>query len=118
MTAIKVTIKDRDALQSISVKQLQTYLEANGWAKKEDISRSLASGERTIVGEVWSQDIGPSTRTAVVVPGKETYADYVARISEAMHELERVEGRSQLEIFVDITQTSIYIKPKKFKKKT
>lgn len=113
---IRITIKDRDALQSITVKQLQTYLEHNGWAKKEDISRSLASGERTILGEVWSQDVGPTARTALVVPVKETLADYAIRLSEAMMELERVEGRSQLDIFVDITQTSIYIKPKKYKK--
>ena len=114
---IFVTIKDRDALQSITVKQLQTYLENNGWMKKQDISNSSASGERTVVGEVWSQDIGPTARSALVVPAKETLGDYVIRLSEAIMELERVECRSQLEIFVDITQTSIYIKPKKYKKK-
>ena len=115
--SVKVTIKDADALKSITVAQLKTYLENSGWTKREDISRSLASGERTIVGELWSQDIGPAKTTAIVVPAKETFADYAARMSEVMMSLEKAEQRSQLEIFVDITKKAIVIKPKKSKKK-
>jgi len=113
-----VTIKDGNALKSITIKQLQEYLENNGWSKREDIMNTLASGERTLVGEVWSQDVGPVRKTAIVVPAKETFADYAIRLSEAIMALERTEGRSQLEIYVDITQTSIYVKPKKYKKKS
>jgi len=114
---IRVTIKDADALKAITIQQLKTYLESTSWTKREDISRSLASGERTVVGELWSQDTGPTKRTAIVVPGKETFADYTARISEALMALERAEGRTQLEIYVDITQKSVVIKPTKSKKK-
>jgi hypothetical protein len=114
---IAVTIKDAEALKAISVKQLQTYLSNHGWSKREDLTRVLASGERTVLGEVWSQDIGPVVRTAVVVPAKETFADYTARIIEAIMALERVERRSQLEIYVDITQTAIVVRPSKKSKK-
>jgi hypothetical protein len=113
---IKVTIKDAAALKSITVEQLKTYLGTVGWAKREDISRANSSGERTVVGEVWSQDVGPQVRTAIVVPSKESFADYAARISEALMSLEKAKVRSQLEVFVDITKTAIVIKPKKAKK--
>jgi hypothetical protein len=113
----KVTIKDAEALKSIEIENIKEYLTGHGWYKREDLQRTLASGEKNTVGELWTQDMGPQARTAVVVPGKQTFSDYAARMSEMLMSLERVEGRSQLEIYVDITKIPVILKPKKAKKK-
>jgi hypothetical protein len=113
---IKVTIKDGEALKAITVENLKEYLASNGWYKREDLQRTLANGDKNTVGELWTQDVGPVARTAVVVPGKQSFADYAARMSEAIFSLEKVEGRSQLEIYVDITKMPVVLRPKKSKK--
>lgn len=115
---IMVTIKDAAALKSITVELLKKYLDKHNWTKREDLTRISAYGDKTIVGEIWSQDIGPKRQTAIIVPAHDEFADHTARMSEALMALERNEQRSQLEIFVDIMQVPISIKPKKIKKKS
>jgi len=114
---IRVTIKDADALKSIKVDQLKTYLEKSGWFKRQDIMNTLASGERQIVAQLWSADVGPKVKTAIVVPIHNDFRDHVARMSEAIQSLEQAENRSQLEIYVDITQAPIIVRPTKTKSK-
>lgn len=113
----KVTIKDSDALKAIVIADLKEYLTDHGWYKREDIQRTLANCDKTIVGELWTQDVGPVSRTAVVIPVKQQSPDYIARMSEVLMSLEKAEGRTQLEIYVDITKTSVVLRPKKSKKK-
>jgi hypothetical protein len=113
---IRVTIKDREALKSILLEDLKEYLASNKWYKREDLQRTMANGQKIGFGELWTQDTGPTARTAVVVPLNQADTNHEARMSEALMSLEKVEGRSQLEIFVDITKTPILLRPKKAKK--
>lgn len=112
---IRVTIKDKVALQSIKIEDFKSYLTLKGWNKKEDYTRTLATGEKNKVAEVWSMD-GSGVNygaTAILVPERETLIDYAARMSENLLNLERIENRSQLEIYVDITRKKIVFSPTK-----
>lgn len=114
---IRVTIKDKEALQEITIDDFKTYLTNKGWYKKDDYNKMFNDGSKSKVAELWAPGKGSMTSVAViVVPMSETLADYTARMAENMIALERSEGRSQLEIYVDITKTAIIIEPTKAKK--
>ena len=107
----KVTIKDSDFLKGITIGKLKKYLTAKKWEKIADTYNTLPSGERKIIAEQWSPDIGLTKRNAVLIPNSETYIDYVARTIETIFTLERYESRSQLEIIVDIMQQELVVSP-------
>lgn len=113
---LKVTIKDGEALKAVTVQQIKTYLSSKGWYKKEDFVRTFTNSEKKVMSEIWSKDLGQTVATSLFVPLSEDVSDYTARISELFIHLERYECRSQLELFVDITQKSLVIRPKKIAK--
>jgi hypothetical protein len=113
--AIKVTIKDKDALINIPLDKFKTYLTKKGWAKKDDYNRMLANGSSMLVAELWTQGVWPKVSSVIVLPTKQTFTDYAARMSENLMTLERTENRSQLEIYADIIQKTITFKPNKIK---
>ena len=110
---LRVTIKDRDSLQLITIKQIKKYIESKGWFKKEDISRTYADQEPKVIAELYTCDTGPTLTSALVIPVSEEYKDYTSRVSEIIFALEKKENRSQLDIYVDITQKSVVVRPNK-----
>ena len=116
MTAIRVTIKDREAIMALTVDQIKKYLSSKGWYKKEDYVKSFANGDRKAIAELWSQDSGPANTSALLIPNSSEVIDYAARVSELLILLEQKENRSQLEIYADISQLSIVVRPKKISK--
>lgn len=110
---LRVTIKDKDALQLITVDSFKEYLSAKGWYFKEDYLRTMVSGQRIKIAEIWSMDTGIVSQTAIVVPNSESMVDYAARMSENLIILEKIENRSQLQIYVDLSKTDLIIKQTK-----
>ena len=112
---MKVTIKDKDALQALRVKHVKSYVESKGWKKIEESLNTYTdeSGNILPVSSVYSQEEKSHIYTSLTIPNAEHFADYSARMSELLMNLEKFENRSQLEIYVDITQRSFVIRPKK-----
>lgn len=113
---MRVTIKDKEALQKITVIQLKKYLLTSGWIKSKDFYRPQVHGSGVMVGEIWVVNQQSPTPISIFVPNNSEFSDYVARISEFLMALERVENRSQLDIYVDITGEKITVTPSKNKK--
>ena len=88
-----VQIQDRAALSSLSIVGLRSYLDSHGW------SNEGAWGSRPATihaiehnGRSWE----------VLVPTRDTIADYAESMAEAVAVLAAVEERSQLEVFYDL----------------
>lgn len=92
---MKARITDRLAMNQLSPSAVLSYLRARRWSGSPSDTAS-AIFERTIEGE----------RIEVEVPMRQTAGDYARRISELLHNLEMVEGRSQLDIYQDIVRAS------------
>ena len=95
---MKVEIRDRDALESLTAAGLRAYLEANGW------SDAGHWGERPIVIYSKEQD---ARRWEVLVPLRDTASDYAESMAWAVATLADAEERSQLDVFGDLTNWSI-----------
>ena len=87
---MKVQIRDRDALLSLPLRSLRSYLKYRGWNDEGQWGKRPASFY-TIEqdGQRWS----------IVVPYKDTSPDYAERMSDAVSALAEVEKRSQLDVF-------------------
>ena len=89
-----VQIRDLKALSSVSIMNLRAYLNARGWedsgrwgARPATIYRKEQSGRS------WE----------ILVPSKDTIADYAESVAEAINVLSIVEERSQLDVFYAIS---------------
>lgn len=101
---IKVTVKDRDLLPKITIEQIIGYIGKNKWEKGED----KFNQQEEIIGSYWHYREGDREHI-VLVPSNENARDYVARITEIIYELEKIEQRSQIEIYVDLTGIPIIV---------
>lgn len=89
-----VQLRDRKALASLPIVNLRSYLEANGW------SEAGPWGKRPAM--VFTKEAGPRS-WEVLLPLRDTVADYAEAMAESIAALAEVEGRSQLEVFHDIS---------------
>lgn len=92
-----VQILDSAALSSISIVSLRAYLNSREWTD------AGVWGERPITifanehnGRTWE----------ILVPHKDTIAGYAENMAETVAVLAEVEGRSQLDVFYDLSATS------------
>lgn len=92
-----VQIRDSAALSSISIVSLRAYLNSREWTD------AGVWGERPITifarehdGRTWE----------ILVPHQDTIAGYAENMAETVAVLADVEGRSQLEVFYDLSATS------------
>ena len=90
---MKVQIRDRDALESLTTANLRAYLEEHGWA---DAGRW---GERPVVIYSKEQD---GRKWEVLVPLRDTASDYAESMAWAVNTLAEAEDRSQLDVFYDL----------------
>lgn len=88
---MKVNIADVQAISALSPTALTAYLRARGWTAVES-DTAFAVFER-LSGE---------DKVGVDVPLRPSFGDYGRRVGELLHNLELIEGRSQLEIYRDI----------------
>ena len=93
MLKMRVQIRDRDALSSISIANMRAYLTAAGW---EDTRRwgecpiNVFAIERR--GRTWE----------VLVPHYADIGGYAENLANTLEVLEAVEDRSQLALFQDM----------------
>ena len=86
---MKVEIRDRDAMASLKTLHLRSYLQSRGW------DSGGFWGERATIhikehgGRNWE----------ILVPLRDTVADYAEAMAEAVAVLAAVEERSQLDVF-------------------
>ncbi len=87
-----VTVRDPNILSNLDPQQLNTYLLSNGWFRETQIGDSEA---------VWviSMIRGEFDITLPLNPKSRSYA---LRMAEILEILEKVEGRSQLDILSDL----------------
>lgn len=90
---MRADITDADALGTLPLSAVSSYLRVRGWKP----------GERWADrGTVFRQENGEAP-VEVLVPARETFADYWRGVADILRVLERAEGRSQLSIYVDIS---------------
>ncbi len=88
-----VQIRDHAALSSLSMINLNSYLNSRDWIKEG------SWGSRPAV--IYTKEHGGRT-WEVLAPTRDNVADYAERMADAVAVLAIVEDRSQLEVFYDI----------------
>ncbi len=89
-----VQIRDRGALSNLSIVSLRTYLNMHGWHDLGSWGERPASiYAKEQLGQTWE----------ILVPTRNTIADYVESMSDAVAVLAAAEERSQLDVFYDLS---------------
>jgi hypothetical protein len=88
---MKVTVRDPEAFQALSPRNVVQYLAVNGWSQ---------TSERPGLFTIWQN--GPAT---VLVPVSPDLSDYALRLAETVQTLEEHEERPQTAIINDIRRT-------------
>ena len=89
---MKVQIRDRRALSSLSLSSLRVYLRSHGWADDGPWGDRATIFTREHDARGWE----------VLVPLRDTVADYAENMAAAVAILATVEDRSQLDVFSDL----------------
>lgn len=88
-----VQIQDKAALSTLPIINLRSYLSLHGWADEGPWgSRPATVYAKEHSGRNWE----------VLVPTRDTLADFAARIADSLAVLAAVEDRSQLDVFHDL----------------
>ena len=93
---MKVEIRDREALESLSLVSLLSYLRSHEWVN----DGSWGGGRANL----YLREHGGRT-SHILVPVRDTVADYAESMAEAVDVLSTVEERSQLDVFHDLSAT-------------
>ncbi len=89
---MKVQIQDRDALSSLTTSNLRSYLLSRGWADTGFWGERAIIYGKAYAGRDWE----------ILIPLRDTVADYAEVMAEAVAVLATVEERSQLDVFQDL----------------
>lgn len=90
---MKVRIEDKEALDALSWQALKAYLDRAGWKHAKDLPGK---------GAIYKYK-GPDRRLReIAVPLRRDFADYAARMGDAVGTLGRVENRSELDVYEDL----------------
>ena len=92
---MKVQIRDRKSLSSLSLLNLRSYLKSRGWVNE---------GEWGNRATIYSTEYG-GRRWEYLCPLRDTIADYAESMAEAVETIATVEERSQLDVFHDLAGT-------------
>lgn len=90
---MKVQIRDREALSSLSCLNLRAHLTARQW---------VAEGEYRDRATIFTMDYD-GRKWEILCPHRDSFADYAERMAEAVATLAIVEDRSQLDVFHDLS---------------
>ena len=88
-----VQICDRAALSTLSIVSFHSYLESRGWNNQGPWGQRPAT--------IYSKESG-GRAWEILVPTRDTLADYVPAVAETVAILAEVEERSQLDVFYDL----------------
>lgn len=87
-----VDIHDRTALGAISASSLLAYVQAADWEKADSMGKHAVVYTKQRDGRQWD----------IVVPLKDTFADFAVNMAESIQVLSVVEQRSQLDVYQDL----------------
>lgn len=90
---MQANITDAEALGSLPVSAVSSYLRARGWTPGDSWADR---------GIVFRHENGEAP-VEVLVPAHETFSDYWRGVADILRVLEGAEGRSQLSIYADIS---------------
>ena len=90
---MKVEIRDREALESLSLVSLLSYLKSHEWIDDGPWGRGMAN--------LYLKEHGGRTYH-IFAPVRDTLADYAQAMSEAVEAIATVEERSELAVFYDL----------------
>ena len=93
---MKVEIHDREALGSLPLMSLLSYLRSHDWVDNGSWGMGLAN--------LYIKEHGGRTYH-IFVPVRDTLADYAQAMSEAVEAIAAVEERSELDVFYDLAGT-------------
>ena len=91
---MKVQIRDRKALSSLSVGNLRFYLISHGWNDEGPWGNRPAT--------IYTKERG-GQNWEILAPSLDTLGDYAESMAEAVKVLAEVEERSQLDVFYDLS---------------
>ena len=91
---MKVTVKDFEVFKSLDVNVIIAYLQRNGWHEHSRIHDNK--------GAIWVKKNDAGDVFDIGLPLTREFADYPARMGDAVKMLELSEKRSQLEILSDL----------------
>lgn len=94
---MNVAIRDAQTLKSLRPLDLALYLGSKGWTESQ-IQQDKFS--------IWIIRDANNDEYEILLPYNTTFKDYAFRIGELLKTLERVENRSQFEIYHDLQTTS------------
>ena len=89
---MKVEIRDREALSSLSLLSLRTYLKSRGWIDEGEWGKRATIYSTENEGKRWEY----------LCPLQDTVVDYAECMAEAVEILAKVEERSELDVFHDL----------------
>ena len=92
---MKVQIRDRKALSSLSLLSLRAYLKSRGWIDEGEWGNRATIYSTEYEGQRWEY----------LCPLRDTIADYAESMAEAVETIASVEERSQLDVFHDLAST-------------
>jgi hypothetical protein len=96
---MRVSIEDKEALAALSIESLRAYLDRDDrWTYAEDIPGKAA---------VYQHKDKTGRLREVIVPLRRDFADYAARMGDAVATLGRVEDRSELDIYADLRAPNV-----------
>ncbi|XZO03554.1 MAG: hypothetical protein ACM65L_07530 [Microcoleus sp.] len=91
---MKVTVRDFEIFNSLDVNVIIAYLQRNGWHEHSRIYDNK--------GAIWVKKNDAGDVFDIGLPLTREFADYPARMGDAVKTLELTENRSQLEILSDL----------------
>lgn len=91
-----VTVRDPDILSNLDPQQLTNYLQARGWQQESQIGNSET---------VWFISTPRGAEFDISLPLNPKTRSFALRMVEILETLEKVEGRSQLDILSDLITT-------------
>ena len=94
---MKATITDTVALQSLGPAEVALYLRTHEWKLSREIGNK---------GAVWQKNQGAPHAAELLLPLRHDLDDYAERMAEVLQMLEMDEGRSQLDVLRDITDST------------
>ena len=91
---MKVTVRDFEVFKNLDVNAMIAYLQKNGWQEHCRIYDNK--------GAIWVKKNDSGELFEIGLPLTRDFADYPARMGDAVNKLELTEKRSQLEILSDL----------------
>ncbi len=91
---MKVTVKDFEVFKSLDVNAIVAYLQRTGWHEHSRLYDNK--------GAIWIKKNDAGDVFDIGLPLTREFADYPARMGDAVKKLELTENRSQLEILSDL----------------